>query len=381
MTPRERILKVIRGGIPDRVPVIPGFGTWYASRIYGGDLFDVEEGRLSATEMMAGLTLKYGCDMWYWQGCDDSISEKSIDGKQDSLIEKVWIDQDNYNESITLITPSGRLNSVLRHNRINPVVQLTGFIKNPESDWPVYHEFMGDTWEFGTTTTLMNAPRYALDLGVSCFVILLPIDFWKDLRCDTMGFIIDLYDAPSSVEEALQWHCHHALAMLDARLKIAPLPDMIHLAGSSSSLSVISPQLYRKYNLNFIQQVCNMAHSRSVPVQIHHCGKSAKLVEILYDNTDVDIIHPLEPPPGGDVDLALVKKRFGDRIVLMGNLNTFDLMMHSSPLEIKEAVRKAIDQAAEGGRFILSNGDQLGRDTPEENIIAMVESAHEFGHY
>jgi uroporphyrinogen decarboxylase len=37
--------------------------------------------------------------------------------------------------------------------------------------------------------------------------------------------------------------------------------------------------------------------------------------------------------------------------------------------------------AGEGGGFILSTGDQCGRETPEENIFALIESAKEFGVY
>ena len=42
---------------------------------------------------------------------------------------------------------------------------------------------------------------------------------------------------------------------------------------------------------------------------------------------------------------------------------------------------KAIDDAKEGGRFILSTGDQRGRDTPFENLFAMVETARTYGRY
>jgi hypothetical protein len=34
-----------------------------------------------------------------------------------------------------------------------------------------------------------------------------------------------------------------------------------------------------------------------------------------------------------------------------------------------------------GGRFILSSGDQCGRDTPDENIRALVETARTYGRY
>jgi len=43
--------------------------------------------------------------------------------------------------------------------------------------------------------------------------------------------------------------------------------------------------------------------------------------------------------------------------------------------------KKAIDAAAQGGRFILSTGDPCGRDTPDENLLAMVHTARTYGRY
>jgi len=41
----------------------------------------------------------------------------------------------------------------------------------------------------------------------------------------------------------------------------------------------------------------------------------------------------------------------------------------------KRAAKKAIDDAGKGGGFLLSTGDQCGRDTPEANIFKLVETA------
>lgn len=41
----------------------------------------------------------------------------------------------------------------------------------------------------------------------------------------------------------------------------------------------------------------------------------------------------------------------------------------------------AIDQAGQCGGFILSTGDQCGRDTPEENLLALVRTADQYGRY
>ena len=56
-------------------------------------------------------------------------------------------------------------------------------------------------------------------------------------------------------------------------------------------------------------------------------------------------------------------------------------MLQGSVEEVVNASRQAIDDAAEGGRFILSTGDQCGRDTPFENIYAMIETARTYGKY
>lgn len=56
-------------------------------------------------------------------------------------------------------------------------------------------------------------------------------------------------------------------------------------------------------------------------------------------------------------------------------------MLRGSVPEVEAAARKAIDDAAEGGRFMLSTGDQCGRDTPDENLHALVRVARTYGRY
>ncbi|MCK5380366.1 MAG: cobalamin-binding protein [Candidatus Latescibacteria bacterium] len=65
----------------------------------------------------------------------------------------------------------------------------------------------------------------------------------------------------------------------------------------------------------------------------------------------------------------------------MGNLHTTDVMLLGTPEDVEKASRKAIDDAGEGGGFILSTGDQCGRDTPEENLFKMIEVARTYGKY
>ncbi len=83
----------------------------------------------------------------------------------------------------------------------------------------------------------------------------------------------------------------------------------------------------------------------------------------------------------GDCDLAELKRTFGHRLAFMGNLHTTDVMLRGSPETVREASRLAIEAAGKGGGFILSTGDQCGRDTPDANIRAMIEAAERYGKY
>jgi uroporphyrinogen decarboxylase len=127
--------------------------------------------------------------------------------------------------------------------------------------------------------------------------------------------------------------------------------------------------------------VTQLAAEQGIPTHVHSCGPERELVKMAALETDLTVIDPLEVPPMGDCDLNELERLYGDKIVLKGNLHTTRVMLHGTPDEVRAASRKAIDDAAQGGGFILSTGDQCGRDTPDDNLQAMVETARTYGRY
>ena len=172
----------------------------------------------------------------------------------------------------------------------------------------------------------------------------------------------------------------HADVMRQVEMMLDAKPDCI-LLGASGTLTLSNPELVRHFCLPSIQAITAMAKQAGVPTMLHSCGKSAAFLEMLYAETDLNCINPLEEPPMGDVTLKECKQKYGDRLCLMGNLNTTDVMLRGSPEDVERAARKAIDDAGAGGGFILSTGDQCGRDTPEENLFKLVETAKTYGKY
>ena len=83
----------------------------------------------------------------------------------------------------------------------------------------------------------------------------------------------------------------------------------------------------------------------------------------------------------GNCYLGEIKRLYGDKLALMGNLNTITIMQRGSVEDVGRAAKKAIDDAAEGGGFVLSTGDQCPVDTPDENLLKLIEVARTYGRY
>jgi uroporphyrinogen decarboxylase len=157
-------------------------------------------------------------------------------------------------------------------------------------------------------------------------------------------------------------------------------PDFL-CVGGSGTLIFQSLDIFRQLAFPAVKRGIELATAAGIPTHVHSCGPEKELVKIMAEETDLTVIDPLEIPPMGDCNLAELKRLYGDKIILKGNLHTTEVMLRGSVDDVIAASKQAIDDAAEGGRFILSTGDQCGRDTPDENLHAMVETARTYGKY
>ena len=104
------------------------------------------------------------------------------------------------------------------------------------------------------------------------------------------------------------------------------------------------------------------------------------MVEVAARETELSCMGPLEPPFHGDCDLAEIRRLFGTKLALRGKMQTARLAM-ATPEELKAMAKWCIDVAGEVGGYVLSTGDRLGRDTPDENIFRLVRSCRNYHRY
>jgi MtaA/CmuA family methyltransferase len=163
---------------------------------------------------------------------------------------------------------------------------------------------------------------------------------------------------------ALQWV--DALAELD--------PACIWIGEGFASNSLLGRESYRKYVMPFEKQVVDRIHSIGRTALLHICGKLDQSLESTLetgaDGAEID----------WQVDISQARRRVGQRLTLKGNLNTATLV-RAKPDEVYALTRDIIGQGKAGGRFIVSSGCCLGRDTPPGNVDAMVRACEDAGGY
>jgi uroporphyrinogen decarboxylase len=197
---------------------------------------------------------------------------------------------------------------------------------------------------------------------------------------DTEERVYDYYDHPKKYEEISEARVEEVERRFKYLMSLEDKPDFV-CVGGSGTLILQTVDIFRKIAFPAVKRAIELAESAALPTHIHSCGPEKALVKIMAEETALTVIDPLEIPPMGNCSLAELKRLYGDKLTLKGNLHTTNVMLMGTPDDVVAASKQAIDDAAAGGRFILSTGDQCGRDTPFENLRAMVATARDYGRY
>ncbi len=80
------------------------------------------------------------------------------------------------------------------------------------------------------------------------------------------------------------------------------------------------------------------------------------------------------------MDIAAVKKRWCDRICLVGNVSN-ELLRSASTEQIETRVKELLREAAPGGGFALGSGNSVPNWAKFENYLAMRETCLRHGGY
>ena len=144
---------------------------------------------------------------------------------------------------------------------------------------------------------------------------------------------------------------------------------------------LLSPAMWRKHLKERMRTVIRTlkAASPRVKVAYHSCGSYYALIPELLE-IGVDILNALQPT-ARDMDLARLKRQFGDRAAFFGGLDTQGILPFGSPGEIEEEIRRVIRSAASGGGLILAGAHNIQPDVSVEKLMRIFETCKLLGTY
>jgi uroporphyrinogen decarboxylase len=375
MTPKERYMAAIRHEEPDRVPIYAGLDAKFVELItgkrhasaksyIGGGVPVAKEVSMSDYEVLEWnqrlsheATRKLGTDVfsvsdyWLWP---EGYTPKYIDkhtfidwwGKVYRLLPKVgtnyWIDG--------ILKTEEDLDDFVPPDPDNFNYDLVDFaVKDAkDGDYPV----IGGIHLAGMFPYLMMG-------GIDNFSINLYMN-----RRFTEKVVKMVADVQTEI----------AANMLDRGVDIIAETDDI--AGASGPFW--SPKVMKELIWPPIKKVVDMCHRRGVPYLKHTDGSIMSFLKEFVDYCGFDGINPIEPQC---MDMGEVKRLYGERLYIRGNVDITWVIPFGSEADVRADVRRAIDQGAKGGGFILSESNSFHPNCKFENILTYVDEAKKYGVY
>ena len=152
---------------------------------------------------------------------------------------------------------------------------------------------------------------------------------------------------------------------------------------ASQDRCLVSPDLYRKLiKPRHTRLFAFIRKHAKAPVKIfyHSCGAVMELIPDLLES-GIDILNPVQVSATG-MDTRELKRRFGKDLTFYGGgVDTQRILPRGTPAEVRDEVRRRVEDLAPGGGFIFNAVHNIQADVPPENIMAMRDALREFGAY
>jgi len=387
MSSRERLLAAIRGGEPDRVPISPrmhpflldyyGCACWLhylkAQAEFDFDpIILIQPWHHVRPDILPNF-LAYPLEADYTLLPEVTTTMTVTPGKDGS-----------YRISRTFQTPAGTL-----HDEIEKPPQRSSYGIDPTPT--IVEPLLKDEGDLAALPCLFPGPD-RLDMADleeikqavgERGLVEVQVDSAIDQRAgDALGLseiMMASIQNPAFVHKLLRV-CQDQV-LKETRAVLEAGAPMIFASWFYASMSAgWGPAHHREFFLPLLEEHVALVHSYDAIYHYYDDGRFMANLDAVV-GAGVDMISTLPGPPMGDVDLAEVKARVGERVCLKGNVDLLYVLKDGTPADVDEAVRKAIQAAAPGGRYILATSDAVRDGTPPENLHAFCAAGRKYGDY
>ncbi len=183
------------------------------------------------------------------------------------------------------------------------------------------------------------------------------------------GFSMAVYEEPDLVYDLNQRLGEIVLSMFE-KMAANPAIDALWYSDDIAYATglMVSPAILRRYFFPWLKKIGDMSRAAGKPLIFHTDGVLYDVMEEII-GCGVDALHPIEPKA---MELAEVKRRYGDRLCLIGHVDV-DMLARGTEEQVRAQVRKNIAAAWNGTGYCAGSGNSIPEYVKYENYIAMLD--------
>ena len=130
-----------------------------------------------------------------------------------------------------------------------------------------------------------------------------------------------------------------------------------------------APRLFHELLRPCYEPLFRMAKEAGKFMMMHSCGQvSAFLPELVA--MGLDVLEPCQPCN----DLQKFKQEYGAQLTFWGGVDTQQLLPFGTPDDIRREATRVIRTLGKGGGHIIGPSQEVMKDVPLENVVALIET-------
>lgn len=197
----------------------------------------------------------------------------------------------------------------------------------------------------------------------------------------TQNFFLFLYDQPEMIGEVLDGLTEYYTALGRNAIKLGA--DMIRVGDDvgAQQAMMLAPAKWRELAKPRFAHMFEQFRKENpdIFIKLHSCGDYSPIIP---DEVELGVhLSGLMQPTGGNKDQVGIKKKYGDKLALIGGFDVQRLLPRGQVEAVREGVLNVMKNLARGGGYIFSPSHYILADVPIQNIFAMLEAQREFGVY
>ena len=342
MTGYERVSTVLKGGIPDRIPVMM-HNFLLSAREAGFTMHEFRSSSDCMSQAMIQACRTYDLDGIFLD-VDTALLASACGADVKYPVDIAAVCEDKQPRNISQIIEDIHDRDIRDCERVKIYLEAVNKLSLWCEKHDVYMRANADIGPFSLACMLTGMNDFLMNL----------------LDEDMEEEIYELIQNTYRISSQMQHLCMEAGA------------DGTSYGNSTEGCSVVSPEVFRKFSKPLEIRLAKELEKDGITTICHICGQITPILEDLKETGcpayEID----------AKTDLIAAKEASKSHFVLSGNLDPA-LLASGSPEEVRIETQKLCDMYRGEGGLILCSGCALSPLTPKENIHAVVETVKAFG--